>query len=440
MSASTRRVSRYSISPVADCIYLCDDDPQQRRQIIEQLSCFGYQVTGFDDPLELVEAVRSTPPDVIIMDIIFPGGENYGLEVIRRLQTQLDQPIPTIFISGRGDFDARLRAVRAGGIAYCTKPVIPIDLVDILDNLGERAEPEPYRVLVVDDDPDLVTYIDMVLREAGMEVKISTRPHEVLDTLPHFNADLVLMDLYMSDCVGAELARVLRQIPGYIGLPIVYLSGETDRERQFSALSVGADGFLTKPIQPDQLINTVTLRAERMRSLRRLMVRDSLTGLYNHSNCKLLLDQGFSHAHRRKSPLSLAMIDLDHFKQINDDYGHAVGDQVIIGLSRLLRQRLRKSDIIGRYGGEEFVVILPDTPAEDAIQIMDQLRTGFATILFHAAEGDFHVTFSCGVASSATCNSSSQLRSLADSALYQAKSRGRNCCLVSEQGEGSSGG
>jgi diguanylate cyclase (GGDEF)-like protein len=421
--------------PNTQIIYLCDDDADLRQQLINQLGCFGYQVRGFANGVDLMAAVAEQAPHVVIMDIILAEGEDAGLQLAKRLREEARLPLPIIFISGRGDFNARLDAVRAGGVAYCTKPVPPIELVDILDAMSAHADQDPYRILVVDDDPNLASYTALVLREAGMTVEIITDPKAVLAALPSFNADLVLMDLYMHDCVGIELARILRQIPGYLSLPIVYLSAETSMEEQFNALSVGADGFLTKPIKPQQLITAVSLRAERMRNLRNLMVRDSLTGLFNHTNIKQMLEHECVQAERQGWPVCFAMLDLDRFKEINDNFGHGVGDQVLIAIARLLRQRLRKSDIIGRYGGEEFAVILPNTELGQATEVMNALRASFATIEFFTQGQVFHASYSCGIASSLQYANPSDLRSAADRALYEAKQKGRNRIQVDQTPE-----
>lgn len=407
-------------------IYLCDDDPLQLRQVAEQLACFGHKISCFERTSDLIAAMQQQPPNVLIMDVVFPEGDMAGIEAVNEAKRQLRRQIPTVFISGRESFAARLGAVRAGGMAYCIKPVAIMDLVEFLDEICGARQPEPYRILVVDDDKALADYHALVLEQAGMQVQVETDPTQVLDVLTTFNPDLVLMDLYMPKCAGPELAKVLRQIPGHLGLPIVYLSSETEEARQFAALEVGADGFLTKPIEPDTLIVEVSLRAERMRSLRQLMIRDSLTGLYNHSNIKRILEQELASAQRRGSPLVLAMLDIDHFKQVNDVFGHVMGDQVLTALARLLRQRLRQSDFIGRYGGEEFAVILPDTSEAAAMQLLDELRIGFASLRFLSKSTEFNVTFSCGIASSIQCSTSSGLRMEADLALYEAKSGGRN--------------
>lgn len=407
-------------------IYLCDDDPLQLRHVAEQLACFGHEVSCFEHTSDLIAAMQQQPPSVLIMDVVFPEGDMAGIEAVNEAKRQLRKQIPTVFISGRDTFEARLEAVRAGGMGYCIKPVSIMDLVEFVDKISGVHQPERYRILVVDDDQSLADYHALVLEQAGMQVQVETDPTQVLDVLTRFYPDLVLMDLYMPKCAGPELAKVLRQIPGYLGLPIVYLSSETEEAHQFAALEVGADGFLTKPIEPDTLIVEVSLRAERMRILRQLMMRDSLTGLYNHSNTKRILEQELASAQRRGTHLVLAMLDIDHFKQVNDVFGHAMGDQVLTAMARLLRQRLRQSDFIGRYGGEEFAVILPDTSEAAAVQLLDGLRIGFASLRFLGKSAEFNVTFSCGIASSANFPVFSDLRMEADLALYKAKNAGRN--------------
>jgi CheY-like chemotaxis protein len=155
----------------------------------------------------------------------------------------------------------------------------------------------------------------------------------------------------MVACDGFELATVIRQQEEFVGISIVFLSAESNIGRQLFALRLGGDDFLIKPIEPDHLVSVVTSRVERSRVLRSFMVRDSLTGLLNHTAIKEQLEIQLARTRRLNGKLSFAMLDIDHFKTVNDTYGHSVGDRVLKSLSRLLQQRLRETDIVGRAGG-----------------------------------------------------------------------------------------
>ncbi len=163
-----------------------------------------------------------------------------------------------------------------------------------------------------------------------------------------------------------------------------------------------------------------------------MMVRDSLTGLLKHTILKERLDVELARAQRQSAQLTFAMIDIDHFKSVNDTHGHATGDRVIKSLARLLQQRLRKSDVIGRYGGEEFALILPDTNGAAALKVLDELRTGFSAHPPAVERGRVHVSFSCGIAEYPRYATASSLIDAADRALYEAKHAGRNLVLLAD--------
>ncbi|MBS4099315.1 MAG: diguanylate cyclase [Sulfuricella sp.] len=430
--AQEKEVPHFELPKIGDdkdpggrLIYLCDDEALQVEQLATQLRCFGYVTITFNSPAELAAAVKVKRPSAIVMDINFPGGVS-GTEALHALNQEIDEPLPAIFLSGRDDFEARLSAVQAGGSAYFLKPTHPLELVATLDELTVQKKPEPYRVLVVDDEPEIAAYHCLILQEARMITYQVHKPERVLEVLQEFRPDMVLMDMYMPGCTGRDLAQLIRQVPDYVGLPIVYLSSETDRKKQFSAMRVGAEGFLTKPIQPEDLVTAVAIRAERMRILRTLMARDSLTGLYNHTTTTQLLDSALSNAARHQLPLCFVMIDVDNFKSVNDTYGHPVGDQVLLALARVLQQRLRNSDIVGRYGGEEFAAILHEIELVHAAQIIDQLREDFSKVRFHAGDAEFSCTFSAGIAAFPQFKRLEILREAADRALYDAKKQGRN--------------
>ena len=410
-------------------VYLCDDEILSLKRLAVQLACFGYRIETFSETQALHAAVLACRPDVVIMDIHFPQGRNAGTAMLAALNEETGQILPAIFLSSRDDFTARLGAVKAGGQAYFHKPVRAVELVAALDELTRHHEIVPMRILIVDDEAETATYHSIILQEAGMLTRQLSDPSNVLTELQDFRADLVLMDMYMPQCNGQELAKLIRQVPDHLGLPIVYLSGETDRKKQFSAMRVGAEGFLTKPVVPDELVAAVAIRAERMRTLRSLMARDSLTGLFNHTTITHLLENAIATAARKGGELCFAMLDVDHFKSVNDRYGHPVGDQVLLALSRVLQQRLRNTDIVGRYGGEEFAVVLPDVGSGRASLLIDELRQSFARLVFQSENGDFSCTFSAGIASYPAHQRIEVLREAADKALYKAKNNGRNCVI-----------
>lgn len=407
-------------------IYLVDDDQNQAQLLAAQVSRFGYQVQVFNQLADLRGQLVNGIPTAILMDIVFPEGELAGAEEICSLQADANNQMPVFFISVRDDTAARIQAIRAGGIGYFTKPVDIDALMDEINKLDTHIDPQPYRVMIVDDSEIQAKTNALHLSKAGMETRIITHSTDVLAELDNFRPEIVLLDLYMPDYTGLEIAQMIRQIKAYVGLPIVYLSAETDREKQLSAVGQGGDDFLTKPIKPDTLIAAVTSRIERYRQLQTLMLRDGLTGLFNHTTMREHLMQEINRAGRADQPFALAMLDIDKFKKVNDSYGHATGDKVLRSLAHMLSLRLRQADIIGRYGGEEFIIILPNTTVEEAAALLDNLRKSFAQIVHLAHDAEFRVTFSCGVAGFPQFESAVAISEAADKALYTAKHQGRN--------------
>jgi diguanylate cyclase (GGDEF)-like protein/PAS domain S-box-containing protein len=414
-------------------IYMVDDDPIQAADLAAQVGYFGYSVQIFTRLNDLEQAILKTRPTALLMDISFPEGHMAGLETIQALQEKIQILPPVIYVSINDAINYRLQAVRAGGKAYFTKPVDIGDLVDVLDRLIFHDTFSPFRVLIVEDSRVQANYITVHLKKAGMLTEIVADPLQVIDHLIRFNPDMLLLDMYMPNCTGIELAQIIRQMEQFISVPIVFLSAETDKNKQLAAMEIGGDEFLTKPIEPDHLIAAVTTRIERYRKLRALMIHDGLTGLLNHSTTKERLSQEVERARRQNEPLAFAMLDLDHFKLVNDTYGHASGDRVLKSLAQMLRRRLRGSDTIGRFGGEEFAVVFPDIDEKNALLIMQELCAAFAKIRHHTGEQEFSVSFSCGVAAFPEFNSVSSLSEAADMALYTAKAAGRNQVIAASE-------
>ena len=411
-------------------LFMLESDDDVINELAPQLDNFGYDVQMFSKADDFERALLEMQPSAIIAEVAQGGEPMGGLVAIAEIQARHKLNLPVIFIARDDEFETRLAAARAGGEAYFCHPIdIPV-LIDRLDVLTKRRNASPYRVLVVDDDASLAVHYTLLLRHAGMEVTTVTYPGDVMDALVNVNPELILMDVYMPECSGLELAKVLRQQDAYLGIPIVFLSSETDIKKQCMALHMGGDDFLTKPITDDYLIESVTARAERARTRNALMIQDSLTGLYKHTKIKELLAAEVSRAQRSGASFSFAMIDIDHFKRINDRYGHVSGDRVIKGLARLLKQRLRASDSIGRYGGEEFAVILPETDVNTAQVALEEIRARFADIRYLHNGEEFSATFSTGIATFPPCHDAVELNQVADDALYMAKAQGRNQIVI----------
>lgn len=425
---------RESAAPPADAepdvphrsVFLLGEDAALFPDLAAHLGRFGYAVRSFTRPDQLRRAALQGPPAAVIMDLRYAQGTGAGDTAIEDMLQAREQPFPLVVVSARDDLEARLLAVRAGGKAYFTVPIDFGDLVGKLDQLTGQVAPEPFRILIVEDSVDQSQTYAEILRQAGMLAAVVNDPLRILEQLVELKPELILMDVHMPRCNGIELAAVLRQQDAFVGMPIVFLSGERDVDRRLAAMCLGGDDFLSKPIDPVPLISSVSSRAQRSREMRSFMVRDSLTGLLNHTHLKERLAEEILRAQRTGAPLAFAMIDLDHFKRVNDTYGHANGDRVLRGLSRFLQQRLRRTDLVGRYGGEEFGAILPDCTGASAVKVLERIRQQFAEVRQRAGDREFVVTFSCGVAEFPRSADAAGLCDAADRALYQAKRDGRN--------------
>ena len=364
-------------------------------------------------------------PSAFITDIHFVREHN-GLELMSHFAKLKQSSVPLIFITQEetASIKQRLEAHRAGGIRFFVKPAVN-QLIRAVEKYYAPKPEAPHKVLIVDDSRSQAFFCEKALTKAGMETHTITDPLEILIALDEFQPEIIVMDMYMPGCTGTEVAGVIRQQPQYIGVPILFLSGEDNVDIQLNAMSRGGDDFLTKPIKANHLAITVESRARRARVLNNLIAKDSLTGLFNHTYILDKLKQACRQAKEKQQPLSFAMVDIDFFKKINDNYGHPVGDKVILALSLFLKQRLRNSDSIGRYGGEEFAVILTNTDAEQAMAVMNDIREVFSQLDHNADEKEFQVSFSCGICSFNGKNSDHIIEH-ADQALYEAKKQGRN--------------
>jgi diguanylate cyclase (GGDEF)-like protein len=413
------------LEPALTRIVVLSDDEAETNDLKGQLDPFGYAIERIADPAELKATVESRETPYVLIRTRLTEDNTARYEAAESLADLTPEP-RILYLSDDASLAARISAIRAAGSAFITVPFNGFDVVDRLESLGGLGNGSPYRVLIVDDDRTISKYHEAVLNEVGITCRIVDDPATLLTHLAEFRPELILMDYYMPDIDGRELAAAIRQQPAYDSLPIVFLSAEDNADMQQRVMRIGGDDFLTKPISPPHLAGSVLVRARRFRSLRATMVRDSLTGLLNHTAIKEQTAVCLSRMRRQKSPMVFGIVDIDHFKKVNDTHGHPVGDQVIRSLSHLLKQRLRTTDVVGRYGGEEFAVVLPDTPLEGGALVMDRIRAHFEGIAHPSAHGNFSATFSCGVAAFPAHDDPEAITQAADEALYAAKRGGRN--------------
>jgi len=387
-----------------------------------QLKFFGFKIV----PLEW-EAMR-LPEDMPLAVLFVPAGEEAGkaeLDAIAAIRKSCPAS-QLIYLGVQSAIEPIVELMRAGIDVTIPAEDQPAMVLNCVLDLVQSNEQEQYRVLVVEDSRVAVALIQRTLAQHDIDTRAINDPARLLEALESYKPDLVLMDMHMPRFNGVEATRVLRQMAAYSALPIVYLSGESDVGMQVEALRLGGDQFLMKPFNPVLLAAVVKTRIERFRETRRSTRLDGLTGLLNHTSAKSRL-----HAMVRdtesQGALTVAMIDIDHFKSINDTYGHPVGDQVIRGLAWLLKGRLRSVDLIGRYGGEEFMIALPGVDTARAAPVIDRIRRDFSALPHAHPEGALFATFSAGVACFPSIHpSAAGLTEAADQALLKAKRLGRN--------------
>lgn len=412
-------------------IYYLDDDLASSAALVENLQAYGFTTEHFREPLSMLERIHKQRPSLVILDLIIPDfSESWVFNLSRQLT---EKNIKTFILSSKNDFECRLAAVRTGASCYIVKPA---DIPSLINNIRAELNINPFKpphILLVDDQDSILEYYSTVLAAAGMKVDISDNPLDVLDRIEKQRPDLIILDINMPIVRGNELAAVIRQFPEYQSIPILFFSGDTDTVQKTELLEIGSDDLLQKGMPIAELVRQIKSRVDRAKILSSFMYEDSLTGLLNHAQIQLAAEKNYALAKRYQRLCSLVMIDLDNFKSINDTWGHQTGDKVLKAFSQLLQQRLRSSDIIGRYGGEEFMLVLPETNVTDAGAVVNEIRKMFQNIEFYEGTEKFQLSFSAGVSEVSHCKSVSDQIRKADEALYRAKSSGKNKVCMSLQ-------
>ncbi len=290
-------------------------------------------------------------------------------------------------------------------------------------------KPVTYNILIVDDKPRNIQLLGNILRIENQNVEFALTGEEALEWTKSHSFDLILLDIMMPVMDGYEVCKRLKSNSETAEIPIIFLTAKSDEENIIKGFDLGAVDYIVKPFRKRELIARVSTHLELKHSrdqLKKMAAIDGLTKLYNHSFINNRLSKEISHSFRHGTPLSIIMFDLDHFKNINDTFGHKVGDKVLIKVSQAIIDQLRMNDTPGRYGGEEFLIILPATSIDDARIVAEKVRKSISSLVWDQ-EG-LKVTISGGVCEYLALDNenANELINRADKLLYQAKHSGRD--------------
>lgn len=352
--------------PSVGKILLVDDDDEFSANLSAQLSEYGYHVDILDTVYQLDEAITRLNPVAVLVDMDFYGHRFAGAEQVTAWRQEDNAPLPVIFISAFDSFDTRMSAVRAGGNHFLGKPLDVQRLVSLLRTETDLAPTEPYRVLVVDDDTQLLQLYSSVLSDAGYSVFTANQAQDALILLEQERPELVLIDVYMPEVNGIELGQLIRQHEEFAHIPLLFISAAEDTDVQLACARLTNDEFISKPIEPWRLLMVVKSRVSRGRRLHASTARpmgppidwteDAVTALPSLKTFRHALQEAL-HNLATGEWLAVIKIDIRDFHTINTLYGHQQGNQVLQRLAWDLSHCLNDREMLCRESGDEFLVM-----------------------------------------------------------------------------------
>jgi diguanylate cyclase (GGDEF)-like protein len=297
-------------------------------------------------------------------------------------------------------------------------------------------------ILIVDDLPQNLQVLGSILRKSKYQIAVATNGQQAIDILQNISPDLILLDVMMPGIDGHEVCRRLKEQEKLRDISIIFLTAKSETDDIVKGFELGAVDYITKPFNATELLARVKTHIElkknrdvilnlidelenKNRILEKMAVTDGLTRIFNHSHIIDRLNNEICAAVRHSDPLSIIMFDIDHFKNINDTYGHQIGDEVLVEVTSKIKDALREIDIIGRYGGEEFLVVMRKTDREGCFIASERIRQTIESLTWE--HENLHVTISGGIGVIEIENeSAATMIKRADECLYIAKNNGRN--------------
>jgi two-component system cell cycle response regulator len=446
-------------------VLVVDDVPANVKLLEARLSAEYFDVTTARSGPEALALCERAECDIVLLDVMMPDMD--GFEVCRRLKANpVTHHIPVVMVTALDQPSDRVRGLEAGADDFLTKPVTDVALISrvrslarlkmVTDELRLRAltskeigieSPEREavaetgrngRVLIVDDRQSSYERIVATL-SSEHTVEVESDPSEALFHAAEGNYELLIVSLGLRNFDGLRLCSQLRSLDRTRSVPILAVAEADNNARLVRGLEIGVNDYLIRPIDKNEMLARVRTQIKKKRYTERLRdnvqasiemaITDALTGLFNRRYMETHLAALVEQAAARGKPIALLLLDIDYFKAINDGHGHDAGDDVLREFALRIRKAIRNIDLACRYGGEEFVIVMPETDMAVATMVAERLRRRIATEPFSIQQGtrNLDVTISIGIAahSGADDNAPAMLKR-ADIALYRAKRDGRN--------------
>lgn len=414
-------------------LLVVDSDKNLAQHLVEEAGSRNVRAELATDLSAARDFIARVRPDVVLVDLSPPRDAQSSMRFLEEL-TACDPPVPVLVLTDLDSLINRVEVVRRGGRGFLQKPLPPSEVLDSVVQLLARINASESKVMAVDDDLQVLATLKVLLEPGRIRVITLAEPLRFWEVLEKTSPNLLVLDVEMDELSGIELCSVVRNDPRWRDIPILFLTRHSDADTLQKVFAAGADDYVLKPVVGPELLTRIRSRLEHARLVRSFVDTDPLTGVDNRRKSTSTLNQFIRMSHRQHQPLSFTILDLDHFKLVNDSYGHGVGDQVLRKLGMILQKSFRSEDVVARWGGEEFVIGMFGMRCQDAVQRMTDVLETFRKEVFTAGEGaELHVTFSAGVAQYPEHGDDLQaLYRAADKALYAAKKGGRNRIQVTE--------